>query len=293
MNYFPFHIGDFDRATRHLTRIERSIYLDLIFMYYDTEHALTADLPSLCRKVVARTEEEKLAVTSILDEFFIETPSGWFHERCEEVIADYRKTLSQASAAGKASALARAERKAAALASHGSPTGVERRTNENPTDVERSFNRRSTDVEPAFNGSATEGQQNANSEPTNQEPITNNHKPKKKHNASPAGDAELFPDVDPQVVADFKALRVKARAPITPTAMQEIVKQAGIAGLSLEDALRVCCSRGWRGFRADWVATDRRQGGGQGGGRPSINDFGKRGEESADPFATLKKDWTA
>ena len=30
MNYYPHHIGDFDYATRHLTRVERSIYRVLI-----------------------------------------------------------------------------------------------------------------------------------------------------------------------------------------------------------------------------------------------------------------------
>jgi uncharacterized protein YdaU (DUF1376 family) len=253
MNYFPFHIGDFDRATRHLTRIERSIYVDLILLYYDTEKALAADLQALCRKVVARTDEEKIAVTAILAEFFIETPLGWFHERCEEVIAEYRKNINQASLAGQASARARAERKAAAFSPNASPTGEERRLNENPTDVERSLNRRGADVVRDANGLSTDGQ------PTNnQEPITNNQKPKKNRSAPPTGDAELFPEVDPQVVLDFKALRAKAKAPITLTAMQEIVKQAELAGLSLEAALRVCCSRGWRGFKAEWVAADRR-----------------------------------
>jgi len=32
MNYFPLHIGDFNSATRHLSRLERSIYLDLIML---------------------------------------------------------------------------------------------------------------------------------------------------------------------------------------------------------------------------------------------------------------------
>lgn len=85
----------------------------------------------------------------------------------------------------------------------------------------------------------------------------------KEHKAPPAGDAELFPDVDPQVVADFKALRKKKRAEITKTAMNDIAAEAVKAGMSLEQAMRVCCSRGWTGFNADWVAqrgTDRRAG---------------------------------
>lgn len=241
MNYYSHHIGDFDRATRHLSRIERSVYLDLIFVYYDTESPLTLDVGALCRKIVARTEEEKAAVLAILDEFFHETPSGWFHDRCEEELDAYRKSKSQASAAGKASAAARAERRAAAM---GSPTGVERRGNENPTTVERPLNDRST-----------EAQRTVNEPATNQEPITNNHKPvtKEKQSAPPTGDAELFPDVDPQVIADFKALRKQKRAAITKTAMERIAAEAALAGLTLEAALRICCSRGWQGFQASWV----------------------------------------
>jgi len=48
MNYYPHHIGDFNSATRHLTRIERSVYRDLIELYYDTEAPLSRDVDKLC-----------------------------------------------------------------------------------------------------------------------------------------------------------------------------------------------------------------------------------------------------
>lgn len=167
MNYYSHHIGDFDRATRHLTRIERSVYLDLMFTYYDTEQPLTADIAALCRKIVARTEEEKSAVLAILDEFFVTTPNGWFHDRCEEELAKFRETKSQASAAGKASAMKRAERRQAAI--NGNPTDVERRANGNPTTVERPLSERSTDVQRSLNRSST-----------NQEPRSNTQEPETK-----------------------------------------------------------------------------------------------------------------
>jgi len=142
MNYYSHHIGDFDRATRHLTRTERSIYLDLIFVYYDTEQPLSKDVGSLCRKIIARTEEEKSAVSAILEEFFVDTPAGWFHERCEEELDAYRKSTSQRSTAGKASAAARAAR--LQQASNGISTSVER-------DVEQPSNERSTNHKPITN----------------------------------------------------------------------------------------------------------------------------------------------
>ncbi|MGE8450704.1 MAG: DUF1376 domain-containing protein, partial [Pseudomonadales bacterium] len=39
MNHYPHHIGDFNTATRHLSRLERAIYRDMRDMYCDTEAA--------------------------------------------------------------------------------------------------------------------------------------------------------------------------------------------------------------------------------------------------------------
>lgn len=138
MNYYSHHIGDFDRATRHLTRIERSVYLDLIFTYYDTEQPLTSDMAALCRKIVARNEEEKAAVKAVLNEFFTATPTGWYHDRCEDEIDSYRKSNTQKSVAGKASAAARALRRQQAIngGSTSVPTPVERACNGTPTNQE-------------------------------------------------------------------------------------------------------------------------------------------------------------
>ena len=107
MKYYPHHIGDFDRATKHLTRVERSIYRDLIELYYDAEQALALDFDSLCRKIIARSDEERTAVEQMLNEFFTKTEQGWYHDRCEEELEAYRNSTSQKSAAGKASAARR------------------------------------------------------------------------------------------------------------------------------------------------------------------------------------------
>ena len=47
MNFYKKHIGDFNNATRHLTRVERSLYSDAIELYYDTESVLTSDIKKL------------------------------------------------------------------------------------------------------------------------------------------------------------------------------------------------------------------------------------------------------
>ncbi len=137
MKYYPHHIGDFDRATRHLTRLERSIYRDLIELYYDTEKPLIDDTAALCRRIIARTNEEVTSVEQVLNEFFIKTHDGWFHSRCDTEIDKFLSSNTQKSQAGKASAAKRALKKQQALnvrstdvlqTCNGTPTILEPRT---------------------------------------------------------------------------------------------------------------------------------------------------------------------
>lgn len=142
MYYYQHNIGDFDKATRHLTRIERSVYRDLLELYYDTEMRLNLDIKHLCRKILASSNEEVTAVEQVLNEFFDKTESGWYHSRCEHEIERYHSSISQKAEAGKKSAAARQEKR------------------------QRALNERSTDA-----------QREANEKPTNQEPITKNQEP--------------------------------------------------------------------------------------------------------------------
>lgn len=59
--------------------------------------------------------------------------------------------------------------------------------------------------------------------------------------------------MDSKVWEDFCAIRRAKRAPLTATALDGISREAGTAGISLESALRMCCERGWQGFKADWA----------------------------------------
>jgi hypothetical protein len=57
-----------------------------------------------------------------------------------------------------------------------------------------------------------------------------------------------------EVWDSFVKQRKTSRAVITPTVIKSIQKEADKAGWSLEQALAECAARGWRGFKADWVA---------------------------------------
>jgi uncharacterized protein YdaU (DUF1376 family) len=107
MNHYPHHIGDFNNATRHLTRVERSLYRDMLELYYDTEQPLNSDTTKIARRVLATSDEEKEALTLVLEEFFVLQDDGWHNSRCDAEIAKYQGQIEQASRAGKASAAKR------------------------------------------------------------------------------------------------------------------------------------------------------------------------------------------
>ena len=107
MNHYPHHIGDFNNATRHLTRVERSLYRDMLELYYDTEQPLNCDTSKIARRVLASTDAELEALNSVLDEFFVLQDDGWHNIRCDVEIAKYQGQIEQASRAGKASAAKR------------------------------------------------------------------------------------------------------------------------------------------------------------------------------------------
>jgi len=79
----------------------------------------------------------------------------------------------------------------------------------------------------------------------NDKPITNNNKPIRIQ--APKG-------VSVEIWESFVAQRKASRAVITETVVKSIQREAIKAGWSLEQALAECAARGWRGFKAEWVA---------------------------------------
>jgi uncharacterized protein YdaU (DUF1376 family) len=91
--------------------------------------------------------------------------------------------------------------------------------------IKRALNKRSTGVEQALNGCTTDEQLTIN-----HKPITNNH-----------------------IYSDFEKILKAKRKPLTDTLLDSIQVEADKAKMTLEDALKVCCARGWTSFKADWL----------------------------------------
>lgn len=75
-----------------------------------------------------------------------------------------------------------------------------------------------------------------------------------------AADFLIEHGADRQTAADFLTLRRGKKAASTATAMRAIVREAGKSGMGLQDALTLCCAKGWAGFEAGWVGQQARAG---------------------------------
>ena len=74
--------------------------------------------------------------------------------------------------------------------------------------------------------------------------------------------------VEAQAAADWLAVRKAKRAALTQTALDDVVAEAGKAGISVAQAVRICAARGWQGFRASWDWRDDRPQGRTFDGKP-------------------------
>ena len=143
MFYYQHNIGDYCKSTVHLTLLEHGVYRRLMDVYYDTETPLTASIEDLCRKICARSEDERKATETVLKEFFTLTENGWESDRCNAEIATYKGQIEKARIAGKASA---AKRKVNACS-----TGDQQEVNGRSTGVQRALDSGSTNQETGTN----------------------------------------------------------------------------------------------------------------------------------------------
>jgi uncharacterized protein YdaU (DUF1376 family) len=120
---------------------------------------------------------------------------------------------------------------------------LEKKSNAGRASAERRKHNSATGAEQVLNNSSTDVQLT-----NNQQPITNNQRKNKAVvTAAPDG-------VSQEVWESFLQQRKASRAVVTPTVVKKIAQEAQKAGWTLENALAECSARGWRGFKAEWVA---------------------------------------
>ena len=92
-------------------------------------------------------------------------------------------------------------------------------------------------------------------------PINRQLEPSKKQESARARAAPAAPDlsdIPDDLLADYRQVRKAKRAALTQTAVNGLRREAAKAGLTLPEAVRMCCERGWVGFKAEWLAQPAR-----------------------------------
>jgi uncharacterized protein YdaU (DUF1376 family) len=92
LHYYKFNIGDYRKDTIHLSRLEHSIYRDLIDWYYLDEQPIPKETQSVSRRLRLASEEETKALVSVLEDFFFLSDDGWRHKRIDQEIQEYHET---------------------------------------------------------------------------------------------------------------------------------------------------------------------------------------------------------
>lgn len=99
VNYYRHHIGDYLRDAAHLSLLEHGVYGRLLQVYY-TREAPIADGEKY-RVIGARSDDERRAVDSVLDEFFALIDGLWVQSRCDREIASYQTKAERNREVGK------------------------------------------------------------------------------------------------------------------------------------------------------------------------------------------------
>ena len=88
MHYYHFNIADYRKDTTHLTRLEHSIYRDLIDWYYLDESPIPVETQSVMRRLRLASQEELKALENVLNDFFY-LDGMWRHKRIDQEIIEY------------------------------------------------------------------------------------------------------------------------------------------------------------------------------------------------------------
>ena len=240
MNYFEHHIGDYAQATAHLSMLEDGAYSRLIRWYYAEERALPADERSVFRIARAQSKQERDAVKAVLADFFELQQDGYHQKRCDAEIAAFQDKRSKAQRSanarwsdrrphsdGNANADANAQPDAMRTHSDGNANGMPR--------------------------AGADGRVPQSPDP--------NHQPSSRATGGGRASTPTRPDgVSEQVWTDWLQLRKTKKAPVSLTVLEGAQEEAGKAGMPLEAFLRVWCTRGSQGLKAEWLKPEERNG---------------------------------
>lgn len=214
--WMPFYVGDYLADTMHLSAAEHGGYLMLILHYWKSG-PIPDDDARLA--IISRLGDAWGNASGIIRAFFKHRDGMLVHDRIDREKVSASSNKSKKVAKAKAAADARWKNNAQSNAC-GMPQVMH---GECP----------SPSPSPSPKGE-----------------LKSNSADAPKYSAK---DDLLASGVAEQTASDWLKLRAAKKAPATKTALDAVRKEAAEAGLSLDSALQICCTRGWQGFKAAWV----------------------------------------
>ncbi|HCY61538.1 MAG TPA: hypothetical protein DHV59_01580 [Oxalobacteraceae bacterium] len=102
--WYARHFKDYAEKTAHLSMVEHGAYTLLLDHYYQTGGKLMANAMALLRVCRCQTDDERIAVQSVLDQFFFLGDDGMYHNKRADkemgVAANVSAARSQAGKVG-------------------------------------------------------------------------------------------------------------------------------------------------------------------------------------------------
>ena len=223
MNYYRRYSGDYMRDTADLTLAEHGAYCLLLDYYYTDEKSLPTERRTLYRRLRALGNDEQRAIDSVLSRFFILEPDGYHQKRVDHEIGVSKKARLNGKHGGRPI------------------TGIETGT---ITGIDES----GSDSEPE-NVTGSGHPPTTNLQPTSRQPPTTRKIPAP---SKPDAKTLISLGVPEQTANDWLAVRKAKRVPLTDTALDDLKREAGKAGISVAEAVSICARRSWQGFKASW-----------------------------------------
>lgn len=197
--YMQLYIADYLADTMHLSTEEHGAYLLLMFNYWQTGRPIPKNRLA---KIARLGNDRWIAVEASLKEFFNDNGTEWVQERIERDLEAVKMSISQKSAAGKASAQARKAK--------------------NSTKGQQSGNGRSTGVDSPF-------EQSSNGNPTNKDTDTDTDLINKTREREARESDEERGGNNSEYIAPFGKFSITTEWKPGP----DFVKQAALWGVNL------------------------------------------------------------
>ena len=250
MHFYNFNINDFNASTRHLSHLERALYRDLIDMYYQNERPICDDFGNLCRKLIAKSDEEKQALQNVLNDFFVikklkgDKAPCWHHNRIDRELKKYKFCQTPTNATTNANQTPcdrqqthkqKVNYLVNALRNKGIKANSRMRIGELQTLFDAHCKQASNENQTPTNDA------NAVSQVYNHKPITNNHKPNIKTSITQSADADAVVCAGVELNEHQVEEKPKKAKPSKADAWKALLAENGIVGQLADDyvAIRV------------------------------------------------------